>query len=216
MPVPASGQRLRLSGTTGAKVWVDGSLRGNIPISIEGIPPGRYGIRARLEGYQPYDKTVTIEPGKDLELTVNLEPAAREPGYLLLSVNPWAEIFVDGRLLDRTPLAAPIKLEAGRRQLMLRHPNRREYSREILIEPGDTLRLHVVMPQAWGYLKLSVVPWAEIFVDGEAAGITPLAAPLRLSIGEHELRLAGPGGKEWRETVRISEGDTLDIRVDLQ
>ncbi len=216
VPVPAGEQRLRLSGTTGARVTVDGVRRGDIPLSIEGIGPGRHLVRAELEGYQPYDRTVTIEQGQDLELAVNLTPAAKKPGYLELAVTPWAEVLVDGRFLDRTPLSGPIRLEAGKRQLVLRHPNRREYAREITIGPGDTLRLTVDMPQAWGYLSISVTPWAEVFLDGAGAGTTPLADPLRLSIGEHELKLAGPAGREWRETVRITEGDTLEVRVDLR
>lgn len=215
-PIPAAGGRLGLSGTTGARVFLDGTPRGSIPLSLEGVAPGAHRVRAELDGYQPYEKSVSLRPGGSLDLSIDLAPAAMEAGYLGLTVSPWAEVYVDGRFIDRTPLSGPLRMAAGRRQLMLRHPNRREYSREIEIRPGDTLRLEVAMPQAWGYLAVSATPWAEIFIDGQRAGATPLAEPIRVSIGDHQVRLAGPGGREWIETVRIAEGETLGTKVDLR
>ncbi len=215
-PAPAASGRMRVSGTTGAAVFVDGKLRGQVPLSIEGVAPGRLRVRAELEGYRAYEKIVTVAPGRDLDLSVNLEPEARPPGFLALTVLPWAEVYLDGRFVDRTPLSGPVRLEAGKRQLLLRHPNRRDYSRELDIGPGDTLRLEVTMPQAWGYLNVTATPWAEIFIDGERTGATPLSQPLRLSIGEHRIRLVGPGGREWEEALRIAEGETLATRVDLR
>ncbi len=214
--VPEQSGRIRISGTTGAKIYLDGATKGRIPFSIEGVKPGRLLLRAELEGYQPYEKTVTIQPRQTLDLVVEMAPAAREPGYLALAVTPWAEVYVDGRLVDRTPLSGPMKLEAGRRQLLLRHPNRLDYAREVEIKPGDTLRLEVAMPRAWGYLAVTAVPWARVFVDGEQAGTTPLANPLKLSIGQHEVRLEGPGGSQWRETVSLAEGETLTVRVEMK
>lgn len=208
--------RIRVSGTTGALVYLDGSPKGRIPFSAEGVKPGRVLVRAELEGYQPYEKTVAIQPSQTLDLDMVLVPAVREPGFLSLTVTPWAEVYLDGKLVDRTPLPGPIKIEAGKRQLLLRHPNRRDYAREIEIIPGDTLRLEVYMPQAWGYLAVNATPWAEVFVDGERAGATPLSQPLKLSIGEHRIKLVGPNGREWEEAVRIAEGETLATRVDLR
>lgn len=214
--VPEQSGRIRISGTTGARVFLDGAPQGRIPFSAEGVRPGRVLVRAELEGYQPFEKTVAIQPRQTVDLAVELAPAAKEPGYLALAVTPWAEVYVDGRLVDRTPLPGPMKLEAGVRQLLLRHPNRRDYVREVEIKPGDTLRLEVAMPQAWGYLAVTATPWAEVFVDGERAGATPLANPIRLSIGQHDVRLEGPGGSQWRETVRLAEGETLAVRVEMK
>ncbi len=214
--IPGQTPRLRISGTTGAQIFLEGRPRGRIPLSVEGLKPGRMRLRAELEGYQPYEKIVSIPSGRDLDLAVNLSPSPRGPGYLGLTVSPWAEVYVDGRFIDRTPLGGLLKLEAGRRQLLLRHPNRRDYAQEIDIKPGDTLKLEVAMPQAWGYLAVTAAPWAEVFIDGVSVGTTPLAQPLKISIGDHDIRLVGPGGREWRETVRIVEAETLRTGADLR
>jgi hypothetical protein len=73
----------------------------------------------------------------------------------------------------------------------------------------------VTMPEAFGNLRLTVSPWAVVFVDGEEMGTTPLGAPLKLSIGEHELKLIGPSGKEWKENLAVEEGRTLDRNIIL-
>lgn len=207
--------RLKISGTTGAKISLNGKEQGNIPLSLEGLAPGRYLVRAELSGFETREQRVRIDPGRDKELTFNLRPLELAPGYLQLTVSPWAEVFIDGRFVDRTPLAIPLSLEPGRRQLLLRHPNRLEYIQDLSIASRETLRLTVRMPEAWGYLRLTVNPWAEVFIDGQSMGTTPLAEDLKLSIGEHELKLRGPDGREQRETIRILRDDTLRHRVDL-
>ena len=209
-------QRLRLSGTTGAKVYLNGKYRGSVPFSQEGIGPGTYLVRAELEGYQTQERTATVKAGQDLELAFDMELLALAPGYLKVTVSPWAEVYVDGRFIDRTPLPAPLQLAAGRHELVLRHPNRKQYTQTLTIGPSDTTALSVAMPEAFGFLKLAVLPWADVYLDGERAGTTPLGAALRLSIGEHELKLSGPGGKEWKETIRIKEGQTIERQITLQ
>jgi hypothetical protein len=145
-----------------------------------------------------------------------LVPQNNDPGFLKLSVKPWAEIYLNGRYYERTPLDNPIKLSPGKYQLILRHPNRKEYLDTLTITPEDTLSLAVFMPEAFGNLRLTVSPWAVVYIDGEEIGTTPLGAPLKLSIGEHELKLSGPAGKEWKENLNIEEEKTLDRNIILQ
>ena len=65
-----------------------------------------------------------------------------------------------------------------------------------------------------GRLQLHVVPWAEVSVDGTAAGTTPLA-PLALSPGPHTLRLAHPSYQTLTKRVTIQSGVTTLLKVDL-
>jgi serine/threonine-protein kinase len=50
-------------------------------------------------------------------------PAAHEPGRAHLRVNavPWAQVFVDDKLVGTTPLAAPIEVSAGKHTLRFVH-----------------------------------------------------------------------------------------------
>jgi serine/threonine protein kinase len=209
-------QTVLVSGTEGAEVSINGRDYGRIPLTLQNLDPGQHQITITKEGFEVKQINLRLNPGQRLNLTAVLIPQNLAPGFLKLSVKPWAEIYLNGRYYERTPLDNPLKLSPGKYQLILRHPNRREYFNALAIKPGDTLALDVSMPEAFGQLRLTVSPWAVVYIDGEEMGITPLGVPLKLSIGEHELKLLGPMGKEWKENLNIEEDKILDRNIILQ
>ena len=70
---------------------------------------------------------------------------------------------------------------------------------------------------AKGELVLLIRPWAKVEVDGHEIGVTPLADPVQLSAGDHQVRLINPDlGKDITRTVHIvaSERNTLKEILD--
>jgi len=57
---------------------------------------------------------------------------------------------------------------------------------------------------------------AEVYVDDELAGTTPLAEPLIVNVGNRRIRVAKPGFKESVVTREITGGGTVVIQVDLE
>ena len=55
---------------------------------------------------------------------------------------------------------------------------------------------------------------AEITVDEKYMGSTPSA--LRLSVGDHKIKLEKPGFKSWEKTLAVSSGGKIQISADLQ
>lgn len=208
-------QTLRVLGTANADIQINGRPAGTVPAIVDSLGPGWVELTVAKQGFVPQRRRLELKAGAAVTVTVELAAASLPPGYIEVAVRPWAEVYVDGRFIDRTPLPAPLALAAGEHQLLLRHPNRKELARAITIEPGDTARLAVTMPEALGYLKLTVAPWARVLIDGALVGTTPLGEPLALSIGEHQLRLIGPAGREWRETVTIREGLITERQVTM-
>ncbi|WP_437725962.1 serine/threonine protein kinase [Sorangium sp. So ce861] len=66
-------------------------------------------------------------------------------GYLKVLARPWAEVVIDGELIDVTPMARPIPLPAGRHYVTFRHPNAPEEKRTITVSAGQTVTLDVSM-----------------------------------------------------------------------
>ena len=71
-----------------------------------------------------------------------------------------------------------------------------------------------------GFIRFVANPWAEIFVDGESIGVTPMAAPVELEVGSHDIELKNSElrDKSHRETVIIVTGppeEAILFRVDL-
>ncbi|WP_437289196.1 serine/threonine-protein kinase [Sorangium sp. So ce406] len=71
--------------------------------------------------------------------------SSEERGYLKVLARPWAEVVVDGELIDVTPMARPIPLQAGRHFVTFRHPNAPEEKRTISVSAGQTVTLDVSM-----------------------------------------------------------------------
>ena len=65
-----------------------------------------------------------------------------------------------------------------------------------------------------GMLQLVVEPWAEVYVDSNFQGVTPLA-PFVVKSGEHQLILKHPQLGEWERKISIKPGETADIKVNL-
>jgi serine/threonine-protein kinase len=70
-------------------------------------------------------------------------PAGR--GYVRILARPWAEVLLDGELVDTTPIARPIPVPAGRHYFTFRHPNAPEERRTVRIAAGQTILLDVTM-----------------------------------------------------------------------
>jgi serine/threonine-protein kinase len=66
-----------------------------------------------------------------------------------------------------------------------------------------------------GTLKLRIVPWAEVSLDGRLLGTTPLR-PLPVSPGAHTIRLQHPSYRPLQKTVRVRSGETTVLEVDLE
>ncbi|WP_437550061.1 serine/threonine-protein kinase [Sorangium sp. So ce367] len=75
------------------------------------------------------------------------QPGGRseERGYLKVLARPWAEVVIDGELIDVTPMARAIPLQAGRHYVTFRHPNAPEEKRTITVSEGQTVTLDVSM-----------------------------------------------------------------------
>jgi serine/threonine-protein kinase len=69
-------------------------------------------------------------------------PAATT-GQLALVVYPWADVIIDGRRIDTTPLAQPIRLPPGRHSLELRNPYFPAITRTLTIAPYERIELAV-------------------------------------------------------------------------
>jgi hypothetical protein len=67
--------------------------------------------------------------------------APSEAGYLEVLADPWAEVHVDGVNLETTPFAQPLPLAPGVHYVELVHPIFDTLRREIVIEPGKTIKL---------------------------------------------------------------------------
>ncbi|CAN5842114.1 hypothetical protein BH18ACI5_BH18ACI5_18870 [soil metagenome] len=101
------------------------------------------------------------------------------------------KVMEGSRLLGSVPGAA-LKLPVGRHDLeLVNELLGYRLPQSVEVEGGQTLSLHVA--PAPGMVTIDAVPWADVSIDGQPVGRTPLG-PLPLMPGVHTLVFKHPAG----------------------
>jgi serine/threonine-protein kinase len=131
-------------------------------------------------------------------------------GQLFIACHPWADIFINGRYNETTPLMQPISVIAGIHILELRNPNYYTYQKEITITPDKIDTLSIKLEPAMGYLNIQVIPWGEIYIDSLYLETTPLTEPLTVFAGKHQVSITNPNYSAIIDTIFIEAGKTTE------
>jgi hypothetical protein len=85
--------------------------------------------------------------------------------------------------------------------------------RTVSIKPGATSAIKLDPPP--GTLHINAVPWAEVWIDGERIGETPIGN-LQARIGNHEIVFRHPELGERRTTAMVTLKEPVRISMDLR
>lgn len=190
------------------------SLQENSSLPIK--PPANSETQSTRQRPEPEAITAKNDsPKTSLIQAPDTLAASRSSGGVFIICNPWAEVFIDDRRTDTTPMSAPLSLHPGRYQLKLSHPNYESYQANITISPGniDTLRVRLLRPN--GQLDLRVTPWARVYIDNAYRETTPLSAPLSLAAGKYHLKLTNPNFVTRTDSIEIFPRQTLQLNISL-
>jgi serine/threonine protein kinase len=100
-----------------ANVFVDGDSIGTAPFCGQiKLKRGRHSILLKNPYYPPISENVVIV--NPCSLIYNLEERC---AFLDIKVNPWGIVFIDGELVDTTPLQRPIAVTLGEHTIGIRH-----------------------------------------------------------------------------------------------
>jgi hypothetical protein len=83
----------------------------------------------------------------------------------------------------------------------------------VTIKPGELTSRSIPVPN--GRLSINAVPWAEVWIDGSAAGQTPLAN-LTIPIGEHQITFRHPQLGEQRQTAVVKSDGVTRLSARMQ
>ena len=176
--------------------------------------PGRYQLKARAEGYQTLEQGFEVTPEGPSRFQFEFE---KLPGRLnLTSIPEGAKVDVDGERVGNTPLEN-FPLAPGSHQLRLSAKRHQVHEQRIDIEGLDKQQhLEVELKPAWAEISLrSEPPGAQVRVDGEALGETPLTA--EIGAGNHKVEMTLEGYQPWQDSLDVvaNEPQTLPL-VELE
>jgi non-specific serine/threonine protein kinase len=62
-----------------------------------------------------------------------------------------------------------------------------------------------------GTIRLTVLPWAEVWVDGVKRGVTPPLKSLALPAGAHRVELRNPSAEPVLRRIEVQAGQSVEI-----
>lgn len=216
MPAARStgGQLQVKTEPSGAQVTIDGVAHGVSPITVGDLAPGEHAVV--LAGPNGSSRqTVTIERGATASLVVSLASTVNtsQPGWIAVQTPVAVQIFENGRLLG-TSATDQIMVSAGRHDIdFVNDTLGFRLSRTVQVAPGKVASVAVDLPS--GTLALNAVPWAEVWIDGEKKGDTPIGN-LSLTIGSHDVVFRHPELGEQHHTVVVTLKGAGRLSVDLR
>ncbi len=221
------------TGPAGVAAFVDGTYRGLTPLRLS-LAPGPHAIELQRPDAEPVSVPVTLAPGMklsqfvDMPLAMNFGLDGDDPS----GVGQFAEL--PGRLVDTgsvsvvseavlqivegdTPLGTSrdtLELPVGPHDLTLIDETSGIYTtRSIVVDMKKPAVLKVAMPT--GVLAVSATPRAEVWVDGNRRGETPISA-LTLRAGAHDVVFRHPDLGDHKRAVVVTAGNVLRLNVDLR
>jgi len=143
----------------------DKKVQATTPTIVNDIPVGLdIVVRVEKQGYFPYEENIGKVPANiNKEVSVILKPKnsssaqskskksdrpsskpaveSGEPAFLTINSMPWANIYIDGKLIGSTPISKH-KLPAGSYKIQFKNPKSKiDKTIPVELKPGETKRL---------------------------------------------------------------------------
>ena len=211
---PTFGQLQIHTEPAGAHVSVDGVQRGTSPVTVAQLAPGEHVVQVESDRGS-MKQMVTIEAGVTASLVVPLgsPDGANVSGWITLSAPADVQVFENKRLLGSSQ-SDRLMVSAGRHEIeIVNETLGYRGTRTVQVSPGKVTPIHLEFPK--GAIALNAIPWADVWVDGEKAGETPIGN-LQLAIGPHEFVFRHPELGEQHHTATVTLKAPARLSVDLR
>jgi hypothetical protein len=192
------------SDPTGARVLVDGKIRGATPLMVDGLSLGTHGVVIESAA-GTVRQQVTIEANQTAQVTVSIFSGS------LAVFAPFDVEITEGNQEVRLDDRGRAAMAPGTHTLRFR--NRTLGYNEVKaveIAPGETTTLNL-LPQTT--ISVTSTEPAEVSIDGASAGNTPLVNR-RINLGTRIVTVKTADGTERRFTVTAS-AKPVQLNVDF-
>lgn len=198
------------SDPVGARVTVDGTARGETPLTLA-LSPGEHAI-VLTSGTTTTRRTVTVAAGATSTLMASLGAVGSAGGWISFDTPLDLQVSEGGTLIGTTR-ASRLMLPAGTHKLDLTNPTLGvQDSLTVDVQAGRTVAARITVPN--GSLSLNALPWANVWLNNQSLGTTPFAN-LSVPVGTHEVIWRHPQFGERRQTVVVTTRTPVRVVMDL-
>lgn len=204
------------------KVSIDNVPQGASPASVSGLAPGPHRVQVTsADGVREH--VVELKAGETVSLVLAgarpaapaapPAPAAGAGGWLVVASSVPLQLFEGGQIIGSSA-SSRIMLPAGSHDIEFANDELGfRGRRKVQVSAGGTTPLTVALPKA--PLSINAIPWADVSVDGERVGETPIGN-YTVTIGRREVVFRHPELGERRQTVVVGLKTPARVTMDLK
>jgi hypothetical protein len=211
---PNSGDAGRLevmSDPAGAQVLIDGTPRGQTPLSLASIEPGQHRVTIS-NGENTVNRTVNVSAGATASVVASLAPAGAAGGWISVDAPFDMDVLENGRVIGTTA-TEKLMLPAGRHEIeLVSAAFGIRTAATVQVPAGKTVTVPVNLPK--GTISINALPWADVWLDGQPLGTTPLGN-MQVTVGNHEVMWRHPQFGERRQTIKVTGSAPVRASVDF-
>ena len=136
-------------------------------------------------------------------------------GRLLVdSMLDGAKLYINGKLVGKTPFDKPLRLKAGKHKLKATKPGFSTLEFEIRIRSRRTKKLMLDLVPYSGLVRFKAnIKKAEVYVDGKLLGHTPLIQ--EVSVGDHKIQIVKEGYNDFIAEMNVKAGEKHFVEASL-
>ena len=196
-------------------ISIDGRISGTTPLGIS-LPCGNHSLVVAKNGFEPYHEEVFLEDHNQKAVVANLEFRSGHGSVIIRSQPPGGTLYLDGINHGKTPLQIDA-LSYGRHAVLIEKPGYLKFRDTITAGPGHVPEYteYLVPEPLTGFAGFTSAPeGAEVFIDGQPGGTTPVKLE-RFSAGSHTALFRKTGYENFTATVNVREGEPVLLHADL-
>jgi hypothetical protein len=196
-----------------AIIYFDGNKIGETPDIIISSSIGSHLVEVRKDGYNTWTKNIDIEPGKEKTLSAILRA---KTGSISINSQPSpAVIIINGKEVGNTP-GTITDLISGTYEIEVKKSGYENWHESVEVVADKEISITAALLKTKGAISvISKPPNAEIYLDGEEAGITPDILS-SVDIGLHEIELRMKGYAVWKKSINVKHGKEISLSATLQ
>jgi len=162
-----------------------------------------------------FSDDVLIEPGATASLVVPMTKpqGGTVSGWIAINAPADLQVFEAGRLVGSSRTDR-IMVAVGRHELeLVNEALGYRSTRTVDVAPGQVAAVKPEWPK--GSMAVNALPWAEVSIDGERLGETPIGS-VAVAIGTHEIVFRHPELGERRTTATVTTGAATRVSMDMR